>query len=216
MGVGAVVTTRAGADSFSRSSSRFVSRNGAKWLTAIVSSRPSSVSSRRPRDEPGVVHEHVDALVALEQQVGEPPYLVRAMRSRPHGLRADLPRDRGRASGSRPTGTTSPRAGELDSRPPPDPRARAGDHDGLAVHRDQSSKSPSKTAKTAPWGSAIAANLPFGTRIVGTSTLPPSSRLRLARLVGARRCRSTATSTAARPAPAGRAAGCRRSRGRRC
>ena len=40
------VTTRAGALARSRSSSRLVSRNGARWFTAKVRSRPSSVVCR--------------------------------------------------------------------------------------------------------------------------------------------------------------------------
>ena len=36
------VITRAGAEALSRSSKRLVSRNGARWLTAKVSSKPSS------------------------------------------------------------------------------------------------------------------------------------------------------------------------------
>src|SRR3954447_61761 len=40
------VTTRAGALSMSRSTSRWVSRNGARWLSAKVRSRPSAVTCR--------------------------------------------------------------------------------------------------------------------------------------------------------------------------
>ena len=43
----ATLTTRAGALSISRSVSRFVRRNGARWLTANISSNPS-VDARRP------------------------------------------------------------------------------------------------------------------------------------------------------------------------
>ena len=46
------MTTRAGALAFSRSSSRSVSRNGARWLTANVCSRPSAVTWRAAQNPP--------------------------------------------------------------------------------------------------------------------------------------------------------------------
>src|SRR4051794_40350512 len=46
------VTTRAGALVFKRSSSRWVSRNGARWLRAKVCSRPSAVTCRCAQKPP--------------------------------------------------------------------------------------------------------------------------------------------------------------------
>ena len=62
----ATLTTRAGADARSRSSSRLVRRNGPRWLVAKVASNPSTVSLRSLEDETGVVDEHVEAGRELE------------------------------------------------------------------------------------------------------------------------------------------------------
>jgi len=51
----AVVMMRAGALSFSRSRRSLLSRNGAKWLTAQVSSMPSFVSCHVPYIAPALL-----------------------------------------------------------------------------------------------------------------------------------------------------------------
>src|SRR6185312_14057103 len=49
------VTTRAGADPVSFGTSRLVSRNGARWLTAKTCSNPSTVTRRSPSTRPALL-----------------------------------------------------------------------------------------------------------------------------------------------------------------
>ena len=58
-------------NSRSRSSSRLVSRNGARWLTAIVNSYPSSRSLISRRDDAGIVDEHVEPVIPAEDRFGQ-------------------------------------------------------------------------------------------------------------------------------------------------
>ena len=66
------LTTRAGVLCFSRSRSRLVSRNGARWFRAKVRSSPSAVTWR-VFQYPGVVDQHIDPGKALQHLAGQSP-----------------------------------------------------------------------------------------------------------------------------------------------
>src|SRR5215216_1155582 len=69
------VTIRLGALSLSMSSSWFVSRNGARWLTASVSSRPSGVWVRWDWIKPALFDEHIQARVPLPEPLCQSAHL---------------------------------------------------------------------------------------------------------------------------------------------
>ena len=71
----ATVTTRAGALGFNRSSSRLVSRNGARWLSAKVCSSPSAVMCRVYQLPPTLFTRTRPARVRREDLRREPPHL---------------------------------------------------------------------------------------------------------------------------------------------
>ena len=66
------VTIRAGALAMSRSSNRFVSRNGARWLSANVCSRPSAVTCRWAQNPPTLLSSTSSRGYVAEDLAGQP------------------------------------------------------------------------------------------------------------------------------------------------
>ena len=88
------MTTRAGAEARSFCSSRFVRRNGAKWLHAERHLVAVLCKRALTRYQPSIVHEHVDSLVPLQKRIGESPHLGQRGEVRLDRICAGLARDR--------------------------------------------------------------------------------------------------------------------------
>ena len=136
------VTTRAGALCFSRSRSRLVSRNGARWLSANVRSRPSAVTCRVFQYPPALLISTSIRGSALEHLVSQPPHLRLGGQIRdehvhlPAAGRADLA-SRGLGAPAVPAGDRQVRAerGQAQRGGLSDAAGTAGDQHGPAGHR---------------------------------------------------------------------------------
>ena len=131
----ATVTIRAGAEAFSRSSSRLVSRNGARWLTAKVISYPSADRCEFRRKQPGVVDQEIDPVVRGQDLGGQAPHLRERGEigergldlRRPHPLGDEPARRLGAVAVAAGHDHPHPGAGEAQRRIEPDPGTRPGD-----------------------------------------------------------------------------------------
>ena len=103
-------------------------------------------------DEPGVVDENVDPLVALEERRGDAAYLGERREVCHEWLGTDLPGDRSGAPLVAADGNDRGAAfRELDRGRAPDPRARAGDHDGDVSRRTR----PRRSRRMRPAGRSV-------------------------------------------------------------
>jgi len=87
---------RAGPEALSRSSRRQVRRNGARWLTAKVSSKPVKRKPVSTRHQPGIVDEHIDPIGGRKDLVRRAAHFGKARESATNdidsigvGMRAD-------------------------------------------------------------------------------------------------------------------------------
>ena len=129
----------AAADARSRSSSRLVSRNGARWLTAIVSSYPSCDLWYRGAMIPALLTSTSSRSCRLRTVVGEGAHRGEAGEVGERGLDRGVAALGGQALGdivSRPLGARRVPPGHDDAEPgareterglEPDPGARSGD-----------------------------------------------------------------------------------------